>query len=399
MPCLSHSSRSLLRSLLPLAAAAFLGACSQAGLSPQPTEPPPPEVTVQTLQPESVLLTRELPGRTRAYQVAEVRPQVSGLVRSRLFAEGGMVTAGEPLYQLDDAAYRAEVDRAQAALVKAQASLKAARVTAARFAELVKANAVSRQEHDNAQAALAQAEADVGVARAALESARVQLGHARIAAPIGGRIGRSTVTQGALVTANQATPLATVQQLDPIYVDVTQSSSELLQLRRALAAGAVSPADDVPVQIVLEDGTPYSRQGRLAFSEVTVDPGTGSFALSVVVDNPEHVLLPGMYVRAVLGAAERADALLVSQQAVVRDPKGAASVLVVDPDGKVEARPVRVSRTIGDSWLVEEGLARGERVIVEGLQKVRPGMVVSVAEPARAPIAAAGGTEPSRRIR
>src|SRR5690606_14186383 len=181
-----------------------------------------------------------------------------------------------------------------------------------RFAELVKANAVSRQEHDNAQAALAQAEADVGVARAALESARVQLGHARIAATIGGRIGRSTVTQGALVTANQAAPLATEQQIDPIYVDVTQSSSELLQLRRALAAGSVSPAVDVPVQIVLEDGTPYSRQGRLAFSEVTVDPGTGSFALSVVVDNPEHVLLPVMYVRAVLGAAERADALLVS---------------------------------------------------------------------------------------
>ena len=391
------ASRSLLRGLLPIAVATFLAACSQPASQPQTAAPPPPEVAVETLRPESVLLTRELPGRTRAYQVAEVRPQVSGIVKSRLFTEGGLVAAGEPLYQIDDAAYQAEVDQAQAALVKAQATLKAARVTASRYAELVKANAVSRQENDNAQAALHQAEADVGVARAALESAKVQLGHARITAPIGGRIGRSSVTPGALVTANQPEPLATIQQLDPVYVDVTQSSSELLQLRRALAAGSIAPADDVPVKILLEDGTPYSQEGRLAFSELTVDPGTGSFALRVVVDNPNQVLLPGMYVRAVLGTAERADALLVSQQAVTRDPKGGATVMVVGPDGKVQARAIRVSRTIGDRWLVEEGLASGERVIVAGLQKVQPGMVVSAVESARTPVAVAG-TGPSRSV-
>jgi membrane fusion protein (multidrug efflux system) len=387
---MSHRSafRPLLRCLLPVTLATLLAACGQAVSSPQPASMPPPEVTVATLRAEPVLLTRELPGRTRPYQVAEVRPQVSGLVKSLLFTEGGRVQAGEPLYQIDDAAYRAEADRAQAALVKAEATLKAARTTANRFAQLARVNAVSQQENDDAQAALSQAEAEVGVAKAALASAKVQLGHARLSAPIAGRIGRSSVTRGALVTANQPEPLATVQQLDPIYVDVTQSSSELLQLRRALAAGALEPARDVPVRIVLEDGTPYEHAGRLAFSELTVDPGTGSFALRVVVDNPDHVLLPGMYVRAVVGTAERAEAVLVPQQAITRDPKGDATALVVEPDGKVAARPVRVSRTVGDRWLVEEGLASGDRVIVEGLQKVRPGMTVAPVEAAAPPVAA-----------
>jgi membrane fusion protein (multidrug efflux system) len=347
-------------------------------------------VTVVTLKQQPVTLTRELPGRSSAYLVAEVRPQVYGIVARRLFTEGGLVKAGEPLYQLDDATYRADDASARANLARAEATLLTAQLNARRSAELVKIDAVSKQDDENATAALRQAEADVKAAQAAAERTGVVLGYARITSPISGRIGKSTVTQGALVTANQAEPLATVQQLDPIYVDLTQSSAELLELRRALAAGTLKGASHLPVAILLEDGTRYEHDGKLAFSDVTVDPSTGSYALRVIVPNPERILLPGMYVRALVGNGVRRDALLVPQQGVTRDPKGNATAMVVGAGGKVELRPIRVSRTVGDQWLVEEGLAAGDKVIVEGLQKIRPGAPVQATEAGAAPVVAAG---------
>ena len=361
--------------LLPL-----LTACGRKDAAP--ATPPPAEVRVVTLEPQRVTLTRELPGRTNAFLVAEVRPQVTGIVQERLFTEGAMVEAGQPLYQLDDSVYRAEFASAEAALARARATLELARLNATRTEQLAQADAVSRQEHENAIAALAQAEAEVGVAEAAVQGARVTLGYTKITAPISGRIGKSTVTQGALVTANQATSLATIQQLDPIYVDLTQSSREFLELRQNVASGALQRPDEMPVQILLEDGTPYQEQGKLAFSEVTVDPTTGSFAVRVIVPNPEHILLPGMYVRAILGTAIRENAILAPQQGVARDARGNTSAMVITPDNRVEQRAVQVSRTIGDKWLVEGGLVAGDRVVVEGLQKIRPDMPVRIAEPA-----------------
>lgn len=370
-------SMSHLKQLIALLVLPLLASCTrEAG---QRSAPPAPEVAVVTVHPERVTLTRELPGRTQAFLVAEVRPQVTGIVTERLFVEGGVVEAGQPLYQLDDAVYRAEHESAQAALTRARASLRLAQLNGERAEKLAREEAVSRQEHENAIAALAQAEAEVRVAEAAVESSRVRLGYTQITAPIGGRIGKSTVTQGALVTANQAAPLATIQQLDPIYVDVSQSSRELLDLRKRVASGALQRPEDMPVTIVLEDGTSYSHEGKLAFSEVTVDPTTGSFGLRVIVPNPDHILLPGMYVRANIGSGVREDAILVPQQAVARDPRGNTSVMVVNASGAVEPRAIQVTRTIGDKWLVDGGLAGGDRVVIEGLQKIRPGMPVRIA--------------------
>ena len=377
--------------LLPLALTIALAACSG---DPAPAQPPAAQVTVVTLAASPVTLTRELPGRTAPFLVAEVRPQVSGIVERQLFKEGGLVNAGQPLYQLENAAYQADASSAQAALARAEASLKSAQLTAARSAELVKIDAVSRQDNENAVAALRQAEADVGVARAALQGRRVTLDYARINAPISGRIGKSSVTRGALVTANQATPLATIQQTDPMYVDLTQSSSELLALRRNLAAGTAQQAD-LPVKILLEDGSEYAYDGRLAFSEVTVDPSTGSYLLRVQVPNPDHLLLPGMYVRAVVGAAVRQEGLLVPQKGITRDAKGNATAMVVGEGGTVEPRAVTVSRTVGDQWLVEGGLVAGDRVIVEGLQKIQPGMPVQATE-AGATDASAADPDPAK---
>lgn len=354
-----------------------------AGCSPEaapPADRGPVPVTVVTLVPQTVTLQRELPGRVTPFLVAEVRPQVAGIVARRIFTEGGLVKEGQPLYQIEDATYRADSESANASLARAEATLVTAQLNARRSAELVKLDAVSKQDDENAAAALRLAEADVKAARAAVERANVVLGYARITAPISGRIGKSTVTQGALVTANQAAALATVQQLDPVYVDLTQSSAELLELRRALAAGKLTGTRDLPVRILLEDGTEYDLAGTLAFSDVTVDPTTGSFALRVVVPNPRNVLLPGMYVRAVVGDGERQNALLVPQQGVTHDPKGDTTAMVVAKDGNVELRPVVVSRAIGDKWLVESGLVAGDRVIVEGLQKIRPGAPVQATE-------------------
>jgi membrane fusion protein, multidrug efflux system len=360
-----------------------VAACGQQEGAPQGRGAVP--VTVVTLATAPVVLHRELPGRTTPYLVAEVRPQVNGIVKQRLYTEGSAVKAGQPLYQLDDATYQADLASARAALARAEATLNTARLNSRRSADLFAINAVSKQEDENAAAALKQGEADVAAAAAAVRSAEVILGYARITAPIGGRIGKSSVTQGALVTANQDEPLATVQQLDPIYVDLTQSSAEWLSLRRELAAGRLEGTQDMPVAIVLEDGTPYAQPGKLAFSEVSVDPTTGSFALRVVVPNPEHILLPGMYVRAIVGTGTRQAGLLVPQQGIARDPKGHTTAMIVGQDGMVEVRPVRVSQAIGDKWLVEEGLAAGDKVIVEGLQKVQPGAPVQPTEAGATP--------------
>ncbi|MBF5046165.1 efflux RND transporter periplasmic adaptor subunit [Aggregicoccus sp. 17bor-14] len=352
---------------------------------------PPPAVTVVTLHAGPVMLTRELPGRTNPFLVAEVRPQVNGIVEKRLFTEGGVVKAGQPLYQLDDSTYRAEHASAQAQLERAQATLTQQELNAKRAGELARMGSISTAEHERAEATFRQAQADVKAAQAAVQRTAVTLSYARIVSPISGRIGKSSVTQGALVTANQPQALATVQQLDPIYVDLTQSSAELLELRKAVAAGTLERADSAPVTVLLEDGSRYSHQGKLAFSDVTVDPGTGSYSLRVQVPNPDNVLLPGMYVRALVGNGVREQGLLVPQQGVARDPKGDATALVVNKEGKVEPRVVKASRTVGDKWLVDSGLVDGDRVIVEGLQKVQPGMPVQATEAASAPAEAQGG--------
>ncbi|KAF1014867.1 MAG: Toluene efflux pump periplasmic linker protein TtgA [Stenotrophomonas maltophilia] len=368
--------------VLSLAIAATVAAC---GGEQQAPEQGPGQVTVVTLKPKTAALTRELPGRTNAFLVAEVRPQVSGIVAKRLFTEGGLVTEGQPLYQIEDASYRAQANSARAQLARAKATANAARLSAARITELAKVDAVSKQDLENAVAAQKQAEADVGAAKASLDAANVTLGYARITAPISGRIGKSSVTQGALVSSGQATALATAQQLDPIYVDLTQSSAELLQLRRELAQGRLQDNKELPVTVLLEDGSTFAHKGTLEFSEVSVDPTTGSFALRVKAANPDGVLMPGMYVRAVIGGGVRANALLVPMQGVARDPKGDTSAMVVDKDNKVAVRPVKVSRALGDKWLVEDGLQAGDRVIVEGLQKIGPGMPVQATEKGAAP--------------
>lgn len=346
---------------------------------PPPQAAPPPTVQVITVQSEPVALTRELPGRTNPYLVAEVRPQVTGVIEERLFEEGGLVEQGEVLYQLDDAIYQADVTSARASVARAEAALKLAKLNADRTVGLFESNAVSQQERDDAVAQLHLAEADLEFSRANLASAEVLLGYSRIVSPINGRVGRSSVTKGALVTANQPTALVTVQQLDPIYVDVTQASRELLALRKALAAGDLEEAE-LPVTLLLEDGTVYEHTGTVAFSEVTVDPSTGSFVLRIVVENPDHLLLPGMYVRAIVGAGIQEEAILVPQKAVLRDASGNATVMLVRDNGTVEQRAVTVRRAVGNDWLVNAGLLNGDRVITVGLQHIQPEMQVQIAE-------------------
>jgi len=376
--------------VLSLAIAAAVAACG--GGSADQAEQGPGQVTVVTLKTESVSLTRELPGRTNAFLVAEVRPQVNGIVAKRLFTEGTLVKQGEPLYQIEEASYRAQANSARAQLARAEATANAARLSAKRITELAKVDAVSQQDLENAVAAQKQADADVGAAKASLDAANVTLGYARITAPISGRIGKSSVTQGALVSAAQTEALATVQQLDPIYVDLTQSAAELLQLRREMASGRLQDNQQLPVSILLDDGSTFDQKGTLEFSEVSVDPTTGSYGLRVKVANPDGLLMPGMYVRAVIGDGVRNDALLVPMQGVARDAKGDTTAMVVDGEGKVAVRPVKVSRSLGDKWLVEDGLKAGDKVIVEGLQKIGPGMPVNATE--KGAEASAAGTAP-----
>jgi len=350
-------------------------------------QPPPsviPEVAIVTVSPERVLLTTELPGRTCAYLVAEVRPQVSGIIQKRLFEEGSDVRTGSVLYQIDPAPYQAAYSNAVAALSKSEANLPPVRLKAERYKELIAKKAISQQDFDNAEAALRQAEADIESSKATVESARINLAYTRITAPISGRIGKSNVTVGALVSAGgstqQPTALTTIQQLDPIYVDVSQSTNELLSLRRRMEEGRLhhNGKDQSKVRLILDDGTTYPLEGTLKFRDVTVDSTTGAVTLRVIVPNPKGLLLPGMFLRAVVQEGINKDGILIPQQAVSRDPMGNPVTLIVDGDGKVAQRMLTLDRAIGNRWLVTSGLAPGERVIVEGVQKVRPGAAVKV---------------------
>ena len=379
--------------------------------------PPPPEVSVVTVEPQEVVVTSELPGRTSAYLVAEIRPQVNGLLQKRLFTEGAFVEAGQELYQIDPAPYQAALDNAEASLLVAReatdraraglevssadlkrhaAILTLAKTNLERYENLVKTKAVSVMQRDQAatdvdvaeaglrtaeaqvecdRQAIAVSEASIQQAEAALETARINLGYTKITAPISGRIGRSQVTEGAIVTAYQPVPLATIQQLDPIYVDVPQSTAELNRLRRSSASGSLKDGTD-KVRIIMEDGTAYPLEGSLKFRDVTVDPTTGSIILRIVVPNPDGMLLPGMFVRAIVEEGVQDQAILVPQQAVSRSSKGDPVALIVDAEGKVQPRSLTTGRAIGNQWLITSGLTHGDRVIVEGIQKARPGMVV-----------------------
>ncbi|WP_374575800.1 efflux RND transporter periplasmic adaptor subunit [Phenylobacterium sp.] len=352
-----------------------------------------PEVGIVTIAAQPVSLDTELSGRTTAYQTSEVRPQVAGIIKALLFKEGSQVSAGQALYQIDPAPFRAAYDQAQAALANAQANLAAAKLKSDRYAELVKIEAVSKQDADDALAAYKQADASVAQQKAAVESAKINLDYTRVTAPISGRIGKSSSTVGALVTANQTTALATIQKMDPMYVDLTQSSTELLKLKASLSNGGAVPAS-ASVRLTLENGAEYPIAGRLQFTEVTVDPDTGSVTLRAAFPNPQGLLLPGMYVRARLAQAMEPEAILAPQQGVARDPKGRATALVVGAGNKVESRELTVDRVVGDKWLVTSGLKAGDRLIVEGTDKVKAGETVKpVAAGSPAPTAAAAATK------
>lgn len=353
--------------------------------APHATRGTPVEVGVVTVSEQDVPLQLTLPGRLSASLVAEIRPQVGGLVLKRLFTEGAQVTAGQPLYQLDTASLEAERARSAAALQKAQTQLAAARVKAARDSDLLRADALSREAADESASTALQAEADVVLARAVLDAAQVQLRRARITAPISGRIEVSTVSVGALVTANQTQALTTIQQLNPMHVDIVQSSAELLKLRRQLEGQSASRE----VQLVLEDGTVHPQSATLQFSGVTVDSGTGTVTLRAVVPNPQATLLPGMVVQARLLAGVDRGVLLVPQQGVTRSPTGDATALVIGEGNKVERRRLQLGRAVGNQWLVASGLAVGDRLIVEGLQKARPDQLVT---PVAADAAASAAT-------
>ncbi|OPY89199.1 MAG: Multidrug resistance protein MexA precursor [Syntrophaceae bacterium PtaU1.Bin231] len=356
----------------------MLGGCGQQSAPGGASQGFVPEVAVLTVQPKRLVMTTELTGRTAAHRTAEVRPQVGGIIQKRLFTEGADVKAGQLLYSIDPATYRAALDNARAALGRSEASLQSTRTRAERLRELLADKAVSQQEYDDAAAALKQTEADIQYWKAAVETARINLGHTAVTAPISGRIGRSNVTEGALVAAYQPAPLAVIQQLDPMYVDVTQSTAELLRLRKRLEEGMLQRdgALQSRIRLVLEDGSRYPLTGTLQFRDVTVDPTTGSVILRMVFPNPQGVLLPGMFVRAQVDEGVNPRALLVPQQAVSRDPKGNALTLIVDAESKVQQRMLTLDRAVGNAWLVIAGLAAGDRVIVEGLQKVRPGASV-----------------------
>ncbi len=352
---------------------------------------PTPVVTTVTVQPQQVELTTELPGRTSAYLVAEIRPQVNGIIQKRLFKEGSDVKAGQVLYQIDPSPFQAALDSAKAALAKSRANLPAIKARAERYRALLAEKAVSQQDYDDRDAALKQAEADIEYWKASVETARINLGYTRVTAPISGRIGKSSVTDGALVTAYQPVALATIQQLDPIYVDVPQATTALLRLKRRLADGRLNQNGNShrTVKILLEDGTRYPLEGTLQFRDVTVDPTTGSVVLRIVVPNPDGVLLPGMFVRAVVKEGVNEKAILLPQQAVSRGPKGKPIALIVDQEGKAQPRMLKLDRAIQDKWLVSSGLTAGDQVIVEGLQQARPGSPVKVAPPDQAPKASA----------
>ena len=356
-----------------IASAAALGACGRKGAAPAP---PPPEVGYVVVRARPVTLTTDLPGRTTAFVTADVRPQVNGIILQRLFTEGTDVAKGQALYQIDPKPYQAMVEQARGQLANALANLQTTRLQAQRYADLVKINAVSRQDNDNSQAAYGQARANVQQYQAAVDTARINLGYTTIRAPVSGRIGRSLVTIGALAVSGQTNALATIQVLDPIYVDVTQSSDELLQLTHALTKGGLNRSPTAHARLILSDGSTYDREGLIRFSEAQVDPSTGSVTLRALFPNPARTLLPGMYVREHIEQAVDPAGVLVPQTAVARGPKGDASVMVVE-NGAAQTRPVTISRAYGPDWLVTSGLTPGQELITEGGSKVQqPGTKV-----------------------
>jgi membrane fusion protein, multidrug efflux system len=343
--------------------------------------PPPMEVGTIAVTAQQLPLTIELPGRITALRVAEVRPQVSGIVQKRLFVEGSEVKSGELLYQIDPISYQAALAGAEAALAKAEAAEYSARLRAQRFQSLVKSRAVSEQEQIDAEAVWKQAQAEIAAAKAAVQNARINLEHTKIIAPIAGRIGKSQISEGALVTAQQATALAVIQQLDRVYVDVSQSAGELLQLKKKFAAGPSSGDQPLTtsVKVVLDDDSQYGETGVLEFSDVSVDQGTGTVIIRGIIANPRHELLPGMFVRARLSAEREERTILVPQAAIVRNTRGQAMVMVVADESKVAARPVDTGQNVGDKIVITKGLAEGEQLIVSGLQKIKPGATVKIA--------------------
>ena len=389
-----------LKGSVALFALALLSAC---GKEQAPPPPPTPTVGVVTVGEESVVLTSELPGRIAAVETSEVRPQVSGVVRDRLFTEGAMVSKGQVLYAIEDAPYRAALASAQGQLGAAQSQINATRLQAQRYGQLVALNAVSKQEADNATASAQQARANVAAQQASVQSARVNLGFTRIKAPISGRIGRSLVTVGALVQMGQTDPLATIQRTNTVYVDVVQSAAQLLDLKQAMATGGVTRGDgSARVQLILPNGQTYPIEGRLQFAEVTVDQTTGAVTLRASFPNPNGLLLPGMYVRAKLVEGTRRNAIMAPTAGITRDPRGGATALVVNAQNKVEQRNVTTDRVIGDKWIVTSGLKPGDKLIVEGLLNLRPGATVKPAAPQQvakpaggAPGGAAAGGDPT----
>lgn len=377
-----------------ITAAALLSAC---GKDPKPAPPAVPEVAILTMATTNVALNIALPGRTAPFLLAEVRARVDGIVQERRFTEGADVRKGEALYLIDPAPYRAAVKSAEAELQRAQATLASNVSQLNRNRVLVKENAVSKQEFETAEAAQLEAAADVAAAKAALEVARINLGYTTVTAPIAGRSSVSAVTQGAYVQGSAATLMTTIQQIDPMYVDLQQSSSEGLALRREIAAGRVrmEGTDAAKVSLQLEDGSTYSRSGTLAFSGVTVDQATGSVTLRARFPNPDKLLLPGMFVRASVSQGVRQGVMRVPATAVTRTPQGTATVMVVGQDNKVALRTVRTGALVDGFWLVDDGLKAGERVIVSGVQKLRPGTVVKVAAAPAAPAAAPAATAPA----
>ncbi len=364
-----------------LVAAVLLAGCGQEQSAPQQAGSAHPQVSVVTLHPQSVAITTELPGRTSASLTAEVRPQVSGIIKARLFKEGSEVKAGDPLYQIDPASYQAAYDSAVAAERKAEAAVPSAEAKVERYKGLIKQNAVSKQDLDDATATLAQAKADVAAAQASVDTARINLNYTKITAPIGGRIDKSSLTPGALVAANQTTALTTIRKIDPINVDVTESATNLLNWRQAVKEGRLKfSGPDVHIKLKLDNGTFYAHYGKLAFVESNVSESTGTFALRATFPNPDRLLLPGMYVRAIIEEGVAPNSFLVPQRAVTRNTKGEPTAMFVDSSSKVEERVLSVDRNVGNNWLVTSGAHDGDRVIVEGTQLVRPGQVVTPVE-------------------
>ncbi|MGL5239709.1 MAG: efflux RND transporter periplasmic adaptor subunit [Kluyvera ascorbata] len=376
----SHARITLLSSLI--ISATLLSGCDNSG--DQQAHAPTPQVIVHIVNNAPLSITTELPGRTSAFRVAEVRPQVSGIILKRNFVEGSDIEAGQSLYQIDPATYQAAYDSAKGDASKAEAAAAIAHLTVKRYVPLLGTKYISQQDYDQAVATARQADADVMAAKAAVESARINLAYTKVTSPITGRIGKSSVTEGALVTNGQAEAMATVQQLDPIYVDVTQSSSDFMRLKQeSLQQGEGAKS----VQLLMENGQPYALKGSLQFSDVTVDESTGSITLRALFPNPQHTLLPGMFVRARIDEGVNPSAMLVPQQGVTRTPRGDATVLLVNDKNLVEIRNVVAAQAVGDQWLVTSGLKAGEKVIVSGLQKVHPGVTVKAEEDTAAPAA------------